>query len=442
MFTQLSDRLTATFRNLRGKGRLSEDNVTAALREVRVALLEADVSLDVVREFIDGVKARAVGGEVLRSVSPAQAVIAVVRDELVELMGAACDELNLAAEPPAVVLVAGQQGAGKTTTVGKLAHLLGERRKKVMTVAADLQRPAAVEQLRRLSDEVGAQFFHRDDVDAVQLARDGVTQARKMAMDVVLIDTAGRLHVDAQMMDEIRQIRDATAPVETLFVVDSMSGQDAVNSARAFNDAVAFTGVVLTKTDGDARGGAALSIRHVTGKPIKFIGVGERLDALEPFHPQRIAARILGMGDVLSLVEDAQRQADDQQAKQLADKVARGKGFTLADFREQLAQMQKMGGLKAIAEKLPSRAAQTASQIDEKQFTRNIAIIDSMTPGERRRPDILRATRKKRVAAGAGVQVQEVNRLLKQFTQTQKMLKRAGKGGMKRMMAQLQGGLG
>ncbi len=442
MFDQLSDKLKTTLRKVSGRGRLTEANIADAMREVRIALLQADVSLEVTRDFIDKVKTRALDHKVLASLSPGQAVIAVVRQELVSLMGEANDDLNLAVRPPAVMLVVGLQGAGKTTTVGKLARLLKQRhRKNVLVVSADVYRPAAIEQLRLLSVDAQARFFASDARDPVEIATAAVAAARTSAADVVLIDTAGRLHVDDDMMAEIRRIHAAVKPVETLFVVDSMSGQDAVNSARAFDQALAFTGVVLTKTDGDARGGAALSIRQTTGKPIKFIGVGEGLDALEPFHPERVASRILGMGDVLSLVEEVERKVDRQKAEKMAAKMAGGRAFDLDDYRDQLTQMQQMGGMAGLLEKLPGieRVPQKAlNQVGEQQSTRTIAIINSMTPHERRFPAVLRGSRKQRIAKGAGAQVQEVNRLLKQFTQTQKMMKKMNKkGGMKRMMEQM-----
>lgn len=452
MFDQLSDKLRSAFRNLRGVGRLSEDNIADAMREVRVALLQADVSLEVTRSFIEQVKTRALGREVLDSLSPGQAVIAVVQEELVRLMGDANDALNLSAQPPVVILVAGLQGAGKTTTVGKLAKMLKQRHgKNILLASADVHRPAAAEQLRLLSIEAQAHFYPSDPSeggrDSVEIARAAVVQARKSAADVVIIDTAGRLHVDADMMTEIRRIHQAVNPLETLLVVDSMSGQDAVHSAREFDRALAITGVVLTKTDGDARGGAALSIRHATGKPIKFLGVGEGMDALEPFHPERVASRILGMGDVLSLVEEAERKVDRDKAERMAAKMARGHAFDLTDFRDQMEQMEQMGGMSALLEKLPgaNQMPQKAlTQFGGHQSARNIAIINSMTPHERRFPAVLRASRKQRIARGAGVQVQEVNRLLKQFLQMQKMMKRMKrKGGMERMMGQIkQGGPG
>ena len=451
MFDQLSDRLKQSFRDLRGRGRLTEANIAQAMREVRIALLEADVSLEVTRHFIDRVKARALDREVLGGLSPGQAVVGVVRDELVSLMGEANDALNLAAQPPVVILVAGLQGVGKTTTVGKLARLLKQRHRKTVLVAgADVYRPAASEQLRLLAIDAEARFFDAAAADSAVAANDPVAiataalaEARKSAVDVVLVDTAGRMQLDDDMMTEIRRIHRAVAPTETLFVADSMSGQDAANSARAFDEALAFTGVVLTKTDGDARGGAALSIRQVTGKPIKFLGVGEGLDALEPFHPDRVASRILGMGDVLSLVEEAERKVDRDKAQKMASKVAGGRAFDLEDYRDQLTQMEQMGGLSALLEKLPGldrlpQKTLAANLSGNQQTTRTIAIINAMTPHERRFPGILRASRKKRIAHGAGTQVQDINRLLKQFLQMQKMMKKMNKrGGMKRMMEEM-----
>ena len=449
MFDQLSDRLKQSFRDLRGRGRLTEANIAQAMREVRIALLEADVSLEVTRHFIDRVKTRALDRKVLGGLSPGQAVVGVVREELVRLMGEANDALNLAAQPPVVILVAGLQGVGKTTTVGKLARLLKQRHRKTVLVAgADVYRPAAVEQLRLLAVDAEARFFDAAAAgaaanDPVAIATAALAEARKSAVDVVLVDTAGRMHLDDDMMAEIRRIHRAVAPTETLFVADSMSGQDAANSARAFDEALAFTGVVLTKTDGDARGGAALSIRQVTGKPIKFLGVGEGLDALEPFHPDRVASRILGMGDVLSLVEEAERKVDRDKAQKMASKVAGGRAFDLEDYRDQLTQMEQMGGLSALLEKLPGldrlpQKALAANLSGNQQTTRTIAIINAMTPHERRFPAILRASRKKRIAHGAGTQVQDINRLLKQFLQMQKMMKKMNKrGGMKRMMEEM-----
>ncbi|GAB4510043.1 MAG: signal recognition particle protein [Sulfuricaulis sp.] len=446
MFDNLSQRLQVTLKRLRGQGRLTEENTREALREVRMALLEADVALPVVKDFIDHVRAKAAGQEVLASLTPGQALIKVVHDELVTLMGAANEKLNLAARPPVVILVAGLQGSGKTTTVAKLARFLRERENKsVMVVSADVYRPAAIEQLQKLAAAVGAEFFpSRPDQKPVDIARQAVEEARKRVMDVLIVDTAGRLHVDAPMMQEIRAVHAAIEPVETLFVVDSMTGQDAVNTAKAFNEALPLTGVILTKTDGDARGGAALSIRQVTGKPIKFMGVGEKPAALEAFYPDRVAARILGMGDVLGLVEQASQAADKEKAQEFAQKLAKGKGFDLEDFRDQLLQMEKMGGLASLMEKLPgvgevSEAAK--SQLGDRQVRRLVAIINSMTPQERSHPDAIRGSRKRRIAAGSGTQVQDVNRLLKQFDQMQKVMKRMGKGGLQRMLRDVKGRL-
>nr|AQQ74910.1 hypothetical protein [uncultured bacterium] len=445
MFDNLSQRLQETFKRLRGQGRLTDDNMRETLREVRVALLEADVAVPVVKMFVDRVRERAAGQEVLTSLTPGQALIKIVHDELVELMGAANDALNLAARPPVVVLFAGLQGAGKTTTVAKLARRLRTREQKsVLVASADIYRPAAIDQLRKLAATVDAQFFESNaQQTAVAIATGAVEAARRQVIDVVLIDTAGRLHVDAEMMEEIKAVHAAVQPVETLFVVDSMAGQDAVNAAQAFNAALPLTGVVLTKADGDARGGAALSVRHVTGKPIKFIGVGEGPEALEPFHPDRIASRILGMGDVLTLVEEAQRTVDYAKAEQIAQKFKKGKGLDLEDFRDQLLQMQRMGGLSSLLEKLPGAdqlPAGAKEQMDDSQTKRLVAIINSMTPQERRTPDIIRGSRKRRIADGSGTQVQEVNRLLKQFTQMERMMKQLRKGGgLQRMLAGMRG---
>ena len=444
MFDNLSQRLQVTLKRLRGQGRLTEENTREALREVRMALLEADVALPVVKDFIEHVRVKAAGQEVLASLTPGQALVKVVYDELVALMGAANERLNLAVRPPAVILVAGLQGSGKTTTVAKLARFLREREKKsVMVASADVYRPAAIDQLQKLAATVGAEFFpSRSDQKPVDIARHAVDEARKRVLDVVLIDSAGRLHVDAAMMQEIQAVHAAIEPVETLFVVDSMTGQDAVNTAKAFDETLPLTGVILTKTDGDARGGAALSIRQVTGKPIKFLGVGEKTDAIEAFYPDRVAARILGMGDVLGLVEEAQRAVDQEKSHELAQKLAKGKGFDLEDFRDQMAQMEKMGGLASLMEKLPGMGEvpdAAKAQLGDKQVARLVAIINSMTPQERRFPDIIRGSRKRRIAAGSGTQVQDVNRLLKQFDQMQKMMKRMGKGGMKRMLQGIRG---
>jgi len=444
MFDGLSDRLGRTLKNVRGQGRLTEDNIKDALREVRMALLEADVALPVVREFIGRVKERAIGKEVLLSLTPGQAFIKVVSDELTTTMGEACEQLDLSTQPPAVILMAGLQGAGKTTTVAKLSRFLKQKQKKsVMVVSADVYRPAAIEQLKALAGEVEAEFFPSDSSQKpVKIAKAAIKHAKKQHIDVVIIDTAGRLHVDSEMMDEIKEVHAVAEPIETLFVVDSMTGQDAANTAKAFNDALPLTGVVLTKTDGDARGGAALSIRQITGKPIKFLGVGEKNEALELFHPDRVASRILGMGDVLTLVEEAEGKIDRDKADKLARKMKKGKGFDLADYRDQLQQMKSMGGVAGLMDKIPglSNIPQEAKgQIDDKQFERIEAMINSMTPHERARPEIIKASRKRRIAAGSGVQVQELNRMLKQFTQMQKMMKKMSKGGMSKMMRGLKG---
>jgi len=445
MFDSLTDRLGSTLQKLRGQGRITEDNVKDSLREVRMALLEADVALPVVREFINNVKERAMGQDVLRSLTPGQALIKVVQDELTAVMGEANESLDLSTQPPAVILMAGLQGAGKTTSVAKLARWLKEREKKsVLVASADIYRPAAIEQLKTLASEVDAQFFpSQTDQDPVEIARAAVEQAKAQLIDVVIIDTAGRLHIDDDMMTEIKNIHAAINPIETLFTVDSMTGQDAANTAKAFNDALPLTGIILTKTDGDARGGAALSIRHITGKPIKFMGVGEKTDALEPFHPDRLVSRILGMGDVLSLVEQAQHKMDKGAAEKLATKLKKGKGFDLEDFRDQLRQMSNMGGIGSMMDKMPGMAnipAAAKAQVNDKETGKLEAIINSMTPKERKRPDVIKGSRKKRIAAGSGTQIQDVNKLLKQFTQMQKMMKKmSGKGGMKKMMRSMQG---
>ena len=446
MFDQLSDKLRGTIKTLSGRGRLTEANISDAMREVRIALLEADVSLDVTKEFVEHVRTRSVGTEVLGSLQPGQAVIKVVQEELKKLMGDSNEGLNLATRPPAVVFVAGLQGAGKTTTVGKLGNFLKTREKKsVLVVSADIYRPAAIEQLRTIANDLDLKFYPSDSSQKpVEIAKNALDHARKNSIDVVILDTAGRLHVDEKMMQEVRELHVAAQPVETLFIVDSMTGQDAVNSAKAFDQALPLTGVILTKTDGDARGGAALSIRQVTGKPIKFLGVGEAMDALEPFHPDRVASRILGMGDVLSLVEEVERKVDKVQAEKLAQKITKGKGFDLEDFRDQMMQMQKMGGIMGMVDKLPGmdKLPQKAlDQVGDKKTDQVIAIISSMTPHERKFPAVIRGARKLRIAAGSGTQVQDVNRLLKQFLQMQKMMKRMKKkGGMKGMMDQMRGG--
>jgi len=448
MFDSLTERLGQTLRNVRGQGRINEDNIKDTLREVRMALLEADVALPVVRDFVARVKERSVGQEVLKSLTPGQAFVKIVHDELILIMGEANEKLNLAQQPPAVILMAGLQGAGKTTTVGKLARFLKERENKTVLVAsADIYRPAAIQQLETLAREVEAEFHPSTvDQDPVAIARGAIDQAKKKHIDVVLIDTAGRLHIDADMMDEIKRLHAAINPIETLFVVDSMTGQDAANTAKAFNDALPLTGVVLTKTDGDARGGAALSVRHITGKPIKFMGVGEKTVALEPFHPDRVASRILGMGDVLTLVEEAQRKLDTDQAAKLAKKFKAGKAFDFEDFLVQIQQMNKLGGIASLMDKMPGMSnlpQNLKSQVNDKEFKRIEAIVYSMTREERRRPDVINGSRKRRIATGSGVQVQDVNRLLKQFTQMQKMMKKMNKpGAMKAMLRQLKGGGG
>ncbi|MGH8657660.1 MAG: signal recognition particle protein [Gammaproteobacteria bacterium] len=445
MFDNLSQRLIATIKNLRGQGRLTESNIQDALRDVRTALLEADVALPVVREFVERARARALGQEVIGTLTPGQALIRVVRDELVHLMGPADNTLNLNAKPPVVMLVAGLQGSGKTTSVAKLAQRLMEREKKsVAVVSCDVYRPAAIEQLRILAQEVGCHFFtsHVGE-DPVQIGKQALTYARTQFVDVLIVDTAGRLHIDQEMMDEVQRLQAAVQPTETLFVVDSMMGQDAVNAAKAFNQSIELTGMVLTKTDGDARGGAALSVRFVTGKPIKFMGVGEKTNALEPFHPDRVVSRILGMGDVLGLIEEVEQKIDRDKAVELTKKLTKGKGFTLEDFRDQLRQMQQMGGLGSFISKLPGIAEVPRGlmeQVNDREMVKLAAIVDSMTPQERRFPAIIKAARKRRIASGSGVRIQDVNRLLKQFSQTQKMMKRmSGKGKLARMLSGLGG---
>ncbi len=446
MFETLTQRLGATMDRLRGRGRLTEENIRESLREVRVALLEADVALPVVQALIERVKVRAVGQEVLKSLTPGQALVKVVRDELTVLMGSANAALDLAATPPAVVLMAGLQGAGKTTTAAKLARFLKERsKKKVLVVSCDVYRPAAIEQLRVLAEQVGAGFVPADvSAKPVQIARAALEQARREVADVLIVDTAGRLAIDAAMMDEIKALHAALQPVETLFVVDAMTGQDAAVTAKAFAEALPLTGVVLTKTDGDARGGAALSVRYVTGRPIKFLGAGEKTDALEPFHPDRLAQRILGMGDVLSLVEEVERKVDQDKAQQLAMKVAKGKRFDLNDMKDQLEQMLKMGGLAGLMDKLPGVSGlpdSVKSKVNDREVQRMIAVIDSMTRKERRHPDLLNGSRRARVARGSGTQPADVNRLLKQYQQMEKMMSKISRGGIKGMMRQMQGAL-
>lgn len=444
MLENLSSRLQGVIKTLRGQARLTEDNIADAMREVRMALLEADVALPVVKDFIAQVKQRAQGREVLSSLTPGQAVIQVVHEELTKLMGEQNAALNLAAVPPVVILMAGLQGSGKTTTSAKLAKILKQQKKKVLLVSADVYRPAAIEQLKTLAKQLEVDCFDSNaQQKPAEIAKQALEYAKKYFYEVLIFDTAGRLGIDQAMMDEIQQLHHQLQPTETLFVVDAMLGQDAVNSARAFADALPLTGIVLTKLDGDARGGAALSVRQITGKPIKFIGVSEKVDGLEPFHPERMASRVLGMGDVLSLIEQAQKNVDLEEAKKLADKVKSGKNFDLEDFKAQMIQMRKMGGMGALMDKLPSQMSGVAGKINpddgDKAIRRIEGIINSMTPMERRKPEIIKATRKRRIAQGAGVQVQEVNRLLNQFEETQKMMKMFSKGGMGKMMRAMQG---
>ncbi|MFM1885299.1 MAG: hypothetical protein RL026_456 [Pseudomonadota bacterium] len=443
MFANLTERLSKAVNTLRGRGRLTEDNIADTLREVRLALLEADVALPVVRSFIDAVKAKALGTEVIGSLTPGQALVGVIHKELVALMGGGEGGLPLRVQPPAVILLAGLQGVGKTTTAGKLARYLIAQKKRVLLVSTDIRRPAAVLQLERLATQVGGEFFPAGiGMKAAEIAEGALQQARRGLFDVLIVDTAGRLHVDAELMDEVRQIDAAVHPHERLFVVDAMAGQDAVNAARAFKDALDLSGVILTKADGDARGGAALSVRQVTGAPLRFLGTGEKTEALEPFDAARMANRILGMGDVVALVEDVQRSVDAAEAEKLARKVASGKGFDLTDLRSQLQQLQKMGGVANLLDKLPGGMAagrQMPAGQGDKEVRRQIAMIDSMTPRERRRPDLIDGSRKRRIAAGAGVQVQDVNRLLKQFMSVQKMMKQFGGGKMQRMLGSLAG---
>lgn len=441
MFDNLSERLTQALRGIGGKSRLTEENIGDTLREVRRALLEADVALPVVKSFIDRVRSRALGMEVSAGLDAGQAFVKVVHEELVHVMGDTDAELNLSVKPPAVILLAGLQGAGKTTSAGKLARLLKERHKKrVMVVSADVYRPAAIKQLETLAGQVGVTFHPSTAMESpVAIVEGALTAARNQVMDVLIVDTAGRLHVDQDMMDEVGQIHAASQPAETLFVVDAMTGQDAANTARAFADALPLTGVILAKADGDSRGGAALSVRQVTGRPIKFLGMGEKSDALEPFHPERMASRILGMGDVLSLIEEAERKLDQKKADKLAKKLSRGRKFDLEDFRDQLQQMNQMGGISGLVDKLPGmgQLSAQAGKLDagEKMFRQMDAIICSMTPQERRFPDMVSGSRKQRIARGSGTQIQDINRLLKQHKQMQKMMKKmTKKGGMQKMM--------
>lgn len=446
MLETLSDRLSQVIKTVTGQARLTESNIKDALREVRIALLEADVALPIVKDFIEEVKVKAEGKEVLGSLTPGQALIGVVKDELTALMGTRNAELSLAVQPPAIILMAGLQGAGKTTTCGKLALKLLQDKKRVLLVSCDVRRPAAVAQLTAVAKQVGVDSYPpQQGASALKIAEAALEFAKKNFYDVLIVDTAGRLSIDKEMMDEIRTLSEVLNPVETLFTVDAMQGQDAVNVARTFSETLSLTGVILTKMDGDSRGGAALSVRRVTGQPIKFLGTGEKMDGLEPFFPERLATRILGMGDILSLVDDAKKSVDDKEAAKLARKLKSGKRFNLEDFKSQMQQMQNMGGMGAIMEKLPSNLSQAAqgASLDEKTASRTIGIIDSMTVVERRRPEVIKASRKRRIAKGSGVSVQEVNKLLKQFEQMQKMMKLMGKtGGLKRMLSGLGGAMG
>jgi signal recognition particle subunit SRP54 len=450
VFDNLTDRLSGTFRKLTGKGNLTEANIKDALSEVRRALLEADVALSVVKDFVTRVSLRAVGQEVSKSLTPGQAFIKIVQAELESIMGTANTELDLKAAPPAVILMAGLQGAGKTTTAAKLARWLkNDLKKSVMVVSADVYRPAAIQQLQTLALEVDVAFFASDSSQTPSaIAAAALAEAKRKFVDVLIVDTAGRLAIDQEMMGEIQQLHSELNPVETLFVVDAMTGQDAANTAKAFNDALPLTGVVLTKADGDARGGAALSVRHITGKPIKFIGMGEKMDALEPFYPDRIASRILGMGDMLSLIEQAEKKVDKVKAEKLARKIKKGKGFDLEDFKEQLGQMQNMGGVASIMDKMPGLGALppgAAKMVDDSKFRQMEAIINSMTPRERTNPDALNGSRKRRITVGSGTQIQDLNRLLKQHKQMQKVMKKMKGGNMANMMRGLggmQGGAG
>ncbi|MCA1780381.1 MAG: signal recognition particle protein [Xanthomonadaceae bacterium] len=448
MFDQLSQRLGDSLNRLRGRGKLTEENISEALRDVRRALLEADVALPAVKSFIEGVRQKAIGQNVIGSLKPGEALVKIVHDELIEVLGGDSAPLALSRKPPVVMLLAGLQGAGKTTTTGKLAKLLDERhKKKVLVASADIYRPAAIDQLETVAAQAGASFYrHPDTNDAVEIATAAVAEGQRSQADVVIIDTAGRLAVDEAMMDEIRRIEKAIEPAEVLFVVDSMTGQDAANTALAFHQALPLTGVILTKVDGDARGGAALSVRQITGVPIKFLGTGEKLDGLEPFHPDRLASRILGMGDVLSLVEDVQRGVDEKQARKLAGKVGKAsRHFGLDDFKSQLEQMEKLGGLGSLAEKMPGMGnlpEAARAQLDGRHTRRMIAIVNSMTPKERRYPDTINGSRKRRIANGSGTPIQEVNKVLKQHRQMQKMMKKAGnKGALQKMMKRLPGGM-
>jgi signal recognition particle subunit SRP54 len=444
MLENLTDRLQSVIRTIRGQARFTEENISEAMREVRIALIEADVALPVVKQFIDQVKEKAIGAEVLKSVSPGQAIVKIVQDELTILMGEENAELNLSTKPPAVVLLAGLQGSGKTTTAGKLGKILKEQKKKVLLVSADVYRPAAIEQLKILAESLQIDFFESSIKDKPEkIAASSLTYAKKNFHDLIIFDTAGRLGIDEAMMKEIKLLHKTLNPIETLFVVDAMQGQDAVNTAKAFGDVLPLTGVVLTKLDGDSRGGAALSVRHITGKPIKFIGVSEKTDGLQAFHPERMASRILGMGDIVGLVEEAQKNVDIKEAEKLAEKVKSGKDFDLNDFKNQIAQMKKMGGVGALMDKMPSELSGAASKINpedgDKSLVQIEAIINSMTAHERRKPEIIKAKRKIRIANGSGTQVQDINKLLKQFEEMQKMMKMFSKGGIGKLLRGLGG---
>ncbi len=443
MFESLSSRLNKTIKNLTGRGRLTESNIQETLEEVRKALIDADVALPVINRFIEDVRGKALGQDVLESLKPGDLLVKIVYDELVDVMGQMNASLNLAATPPAVVLMAGLQGSGKTTTAAKLAKLLQDHhQKKVLLTSADIYRPAAIEQLKTLAQNIGALYFpSSSDQNPLTIAQNAIAEAKRSAADVVIIDTAGRLHIDTEMMDEIKAIHSAAKPVETLFVVDSMTGQDAANTAKAFNDALPLTGIILTKTDGDSRGGAALSVRNITGKPIKFIGVGEKIDALEAFHPDRIASRILGMGDIISLVEEAHRKIDQKEVEKVAKKIKKGHGFDLEDFAQQLREMRKMGGISSLLAKLPGMANMPAAQgaLDDKTFIKMEAIINSMTKKERRFPAIIKGSHKRRIAKGSGTDVPDINRLLKKHMEMQRMMKKLKGGGMAQMMRRMQG---
>lgn len=439
MFDNLTDRLSSTLKKIKGQGRLTEDNIKDTLREVRLALLEADVALPVVTEFIEQVKQGALGETVQTSLTPGQAMTKLVQAELVRVMGAANEGLNLRAVPPVIVLLAGLQGAGKTTTAAKLGRWLKQnQKKKVGVVSVDVYRPAAIKQLQTLADDLSLTFFESDiSQNPVDIAKAAIEAAKRKFLDVLIVDTAGRLHVDADMMDEIKALHAAIKPMETLFVVDSMTGQDAANTAKAFNDALPLTGIILTKTDGDARGGAALSIRQITGKPIKFMGVGEKTDNLEPFHPDRLASRILGMGDMLSLIEQIEQKVDKEKADKLARKIAKGDAFNMEDFRGQLQQMQNMGGVGAMMDKLPGMnnlPQGLRDKVNDKELARQIAIINSMTIQERLSPDLIKGNRKKRIADGCGQELQDVNRILQQHKMMQKMMKKFSKGNVSNLM--------